>query len=87
MVKKIETVNTTIRLDADLRALLEAIAGREQRSLSGQITQFLRLAAKTFLDDNDLKYYPDIEEVGTEEEYAEYLANLRDACDDPADIL
>lgn len=76
MAKKVKTITTTIRLESDLRSVLEAIASREARSLSGQMILFLRQASKQYLSENGYKYFPDIDEIGTEEEYAEYRADI-----------
>ncbi|MDR1020854.1 MAG: hypothetical protein LBL73_08855 [Synergistaceae bacterium] len=74
-----DTVTTTIRLETNLRAMLESIAARENRSLTGQMTQFLAASCEQYMSENELSYHPDIQEVGTDAEYAEYMADLSDA--------
>lgn len=74
MAKKTETTTTTIRLNSKLREALETIAAREQRSLSGQITLFLRKATEEYLAENNMTYFEDIQAYGTPFDYAGYLA-------------
>lgn len=76
MPKQVETVTTTFRLEKELRSVLEAIAAREERSLSGQVILFLKQSVRAYMSENGLDYYPDMQEVATEEEYAEYMMEL-----------
>jgi hypothetical protein len=68
-----ETITTTIRMNIDLRYMLESIAARENRSLSGQMVHFLFDACTRYMNERDLKYYADIHEVGTQEDHDYFL--------------
>jgi hypothetical protein len=67
------TITTTIRMNVDLRYMLESIAGRENRSLSGQMIHFLSDACTRYMNERDLEYYADVHEVGTQEDYGDFL--------------
>lgn len=71
------------KLNPDLCTIIEQIAGRESRTTQEQMELFLREAAESFMEENCLVYRADIEDVGTDEEYADYKADLRDACGPP----
>ena len=77
---KADTTTTTIRLDTRLRELLEVIAAREERSLTQQMTLFLRTAAQAYADEHRLLYYDDIGTWGTPGDYYGYL-QTKDAPD------
>ena len=77
--KNNEKTTTTIRMNSDLRVMLESIAARESRSLSGQMIHFLSVACEQYLSENGFSFFPDVQEVGTEEEYRDYLTVLQDA--------
>jgi hypothetical protein len=77
--KTVDTISTTIRLDSELRSVLESIASRELRTLTSQMTLFLREASDLYMQENCLSYRPDVQEVATDEEYSEYKAALLDA--------
>lgn len=68
-----DTTTTTIRLDTKLRKLLETIAARELRSLSQQMTVFLKSAAEDYVAQCRLAYYEDIDEWCTPEDHRDYL--------------
>jgi predicted transcriptional regulator len=70
---KCQTITTTIRLESDLRDMLEHIAAREYRSLTNQMTLFLRDACDSYMEIHDLRRYRDVDAFMTSEEHADYL--------------
>lgn len=68
--KRSNKLTTTIRLDPLQRDMLEAIAEREMRTLSNQISVLLHSAIKQYLAEQSLAYVPATKQLQSADDFS-----------------
>jgi predicted transcriptional regulator len=56
-------VNVSIKIDPIIKEQLEAIASREDRTLSNQISSFVKRSVEQYLKENNLCWYASTHEL------------------------
>ena len=63
----------SIKLDPELLKQLSSIADREDRTLSNQISYFVKRGLSDYVKNNELHWYEEHDQYFTHEECAEYM--------------
>lgn len=66
--------NLTIRLDDEMREIIQLIADREIRPLANQMLYFLSQGVNEYLNEHQLRYYPEENSLLTDSEYRQKQA-------------
>ena len=76
-----DTTTTSIRMDSELRIMLEAIAERELRTLTNQMTLFLREACEEYMDYHSINFDPHNGVLVDAEDYDEIIKHHESAAE------